>query len=269
MKSCCESKTSELMQLRASQAKVLKILLILNASMFFVEFTAAWWLGSTALLGDSLDMFGDASVYALTLYVLHRSLRARAMSAMVKGVMMLALGAIVLVEAGFQAFNGVAPAAHGMGAFALLALAVNLACFAMLWRFKSDDLNMRSTWLCSRNDIMANAAVFVAAILVGWTGSRWPDVLLGAAIAALFLQSAWQVMGDARLEMRAAKQGTQGTAAIDSAAPAACTTAVTGGMTTEDVETQAIKSGGSCCSPKPAPTETAPASGCCSSKRCD
>ncbi|WP_176494024.1 cation transporter [Cobetia sp. 5-25-4-2] len=252
MKSCCESKSGELAELRASQGKVLKILLALNASMFFVEFTAAWWLGSTALLGDSLDMFGDASVYALTLYVLHRSVRARALSALVKGVVMLVLGVIVLGEAGHQALHGVAPAAHGMGAFALLALAVNLICFGLLWRFKSDDLNMRSTWLCSRNDIIANVSVFGAAILVGWTGSRWPDVLLGAAIAALFLQSAWQVIRDARVELREAKQATDAQASDEQAASDQASSCATR----------------SCCAPPTAATvvEQSPASGCCSGK---
>lgn len=253
MKSCCESKSGELAELRASQGKVLKILLALNASMFFIEFTAAWWLGSTALLGDSLDMFGDASVYALTLYVLHRSVRERALSALVKGIVMLALGLIVLGEAGYQALHGVAPAAHGMGAFALLALAVNLVCFGLLWRFKSDDLNMRSTWLCSRNDIIANASVFGAAILVGWTGSRWPDVLLGAAIAALFLQSAWQVIRDARTELREARQA-ENSQTPDDQAP----------------DDQDASSTSSCCTPPTAAVvlEQSHASSCCSSKRC-
>ncbi|MDL2191415.1 cation diffusion facilitator family transporter [Cobetia sp. LC6] len=253
MKSCCESKSGELAELRASQGKVLKILLALNASMFIVEFTAAWSLGSTALLGDSLDMFGDASVYALTLYVLHRSVRERALSALVKGIVMLALGLIVLGEAGYQALHGVAPAAHGMGAFALLALAVNLVCFGLLWRFKSDDLNMRSTWLCSRNDIIANASVFGAAILVGWTGSRWPDVLLGAAIAALFLQSAWQVIRDARAELREARQAGNSQTPDDQAP-----------------DDQDASSTSSCCTPPTAAVvlEQSHASSCCSSKRC-
>lgn len=259
MKSCCESKSDELVELRASQGKVLKILLALNASMFFIEFTAAWWLGSTALLGDSLDMFGDASVYALTLYVLHRSVRERALSALVKGIVMLALGVIVLGEAGYQALHGVAPAAHGMGAFALLALAVNLVCFGLLWRFKSDDLNMRSTWLCSRNDIIANASVFGAAILVGWTGSRWPDVLLGAAIAALFLQSAWQVIRDARVELGEAKQAESAQAEHEQDASSQTSDSPPSSCATR-----------SCCAPSTAAVvvEQTPASGDSSSKCC-
>jgi Co/Zn/Cd efflux system component len=174
------------------------------------------------------------------------------MSALIKGIVMLALGLIVLGEAGYQALNGVAPAAHGMGAFALLALVVNLICFGLLWRFKSDDLNMRSTWLCSRNDIIANASVFGAAILVGWTGSRWPDVLLGAAIAALFLQSAWQVIRDARVELREAKQATDAQASDEQAASDQASSCATS----------------SCCAPPTAATvvEQSPASGCCSGK---
>ncbi len=177
MDSCCDHKSGELAQLRASQSRVLYIVFAINAVMFLVEFTAGWVASSTALLGDSLDMFGDASVYALTLFVLDRSRRARAGAALFKGGFMLLFGVVALVA------NGI--------------------CFAMLYRHRADDLNMRSTWLCSRNDLVANSSVIAAAGLVALSGTLWPDILVGLAIAALFLHSAWQVIRDGIQEWRA------------------------------------------------------------------
>lgn len=199
MDSCCEKKSDELATLKSAQAKVLYIVLAINAVMFIVEFGSGWLVRSTALLGDSLDMFGDASVYALTLFVLHRSNRARAKSAAVKGVFMLLFGVTVIVDATYKAIAGVMPDASWMGAIALLALLANAVCFLLLRRHRSDDLNMRSTWICSRNDLIANSSVIGAAVLVAATGSYWPDVIVGFAIACLFIYSAWQVLTEARL----------------------------------------------------------------------
>jgi Co/Zn/Cd efflux system component len=194
MDSCCQNKASELAQLRARQGRVLQIVLLINAAMFLIEFVSGWLARSTALLGDSLDMFGDASVYALTLYTLHRSARARAGANVAKGVFMLVFGVIVVIEALRKAWLGVVPEVELMGAIGVLALAANAICFALIYRHRSDDLNMRSSWLCSRNDLIANASVLVAAGLVFVSGSFWPDVVVGIAIAALFLHSAWQVL---------------------------------------------------------------------------
>lgn len=203
MDSCCESKAGELAALRERQARVLYAVLAINAGMFLLEFVSGWLARSTALLGDSLDMFGDASVYALTLYTLHRSPRARAGAALLKGLFMLLFGLVVVAEALRRGVLGAAPQADWMGVVGLIALLANGVCFVLLNRHRSDDLNMRSTWLCSRNDLIANSSVILAAVLVAYTGSLWPDLVVGLAIAALFLHSAWQVLGEAWLQWRA------------------------------------------------------------------
>lgn len=202
MDSCCENKGSELAQLRARQGRVLYIVLAINATMFLVEFVSGWLANSTALLGDSLDMFGDASVYALTLYALHRSARTRAGAALLKGGFMLLFGLVVIVEAIRKSLLGVVPEAGFMGIVGAIALVANSLCFMLLYRHRSDDLNMSSTWLCSRNDLVANTSVLAAAVLVAFTGTLWPDVAVGLAIAALFLHSAWQVLTQAWQEWR-------------------------------------------------------------------
>lgn len=216
MDSCCENKAGELSQLRTKQSRVLYIALAVNAVMFLVEFTAGWIASSTALLGDSLDMFGDASVYALTLFVLHRSARARAGAALFKGVFMLLFGVLVVADALRKMVLQELPSADWMGTVGVLALIANGYCFALLYRHRSDDLNMRSTWLCSRNDLLANSSVIVAAILVALTTSPWPDIVVGMAIAALFLHSALQVIREAWREWRANTPPPQSTQPIAS-----------------------------------------------------
>ena len=202
MDNCCENKAGELAQLRANQSRVLYIALAINAVMFLVEFSAGWIASSTALLGDSLDMFGDASVYALTLFVLDRSQRARAGAALFKGGFMLLFGVLVVADAVRKLLVQEVPEAEWMGVIGALALLANGICFALLYSHRADDLNMRSTWLCSRNDLFANSSVIVAAGLVAVTNTLWPDIIVGLAIAALFLYSAWQVIREGMEEWR-------------------------------------------------------------------
>lgn len=206
MDSCCEKKADELTILRARQAKVLYIVLCINTLMFVVEFIAGWLVGSTALLADSLDMFGDASVYALTLFVLHRSARVRAGAALLKGIFMILFALLVVIDAIRRTLLGVVPEADWMGVIALLALIANMVCFLLLLRHRSDDLNMRSTWLCSRNDLIANGSVIIAAALVAISDTLWPDVIVGLIIALLFLHSATQVINEARQSRRGVSQ---------------------------------------------------------------
>lgn len=203
MDSCCENKAGELEQLRSSQSRVLYIVLAINAVGFVLEFTAGWVANSTALLGDSLDMFGDASVYALTLFVLDRSRRARASAGLFKGGFMLLFGLVVVADAIRKLMIQEVPAADWMGAVGAIALLANGICFAMLYRHRADNFNMRSTWLCSRNDLFANISVIIAAGLVAVTNTLWPDIIVGLAIAALFLHSAWQVIREGMEEWRA------------------------------------------------------------------
>jgi len=193
MTSCCEDKACEINALRAQQQRVLWIVLAINASMFLVESAAGVLAHSTALLADSLDMLGDAMVYGFSLLVLGRAARWQARAALAKGLFMLLFGAGVLGEAVYKCLYPVMPQAQTMGVVGALALAANLCCFVLLYRHRSDNLNMSSTWLCSRNDLAANAGVLLAALLAYLTASPWPDIAVGTAIAALFLQSAWVV----------------------------------------------------------------------------
>lgn len=202
MDHCCETKNDELAILRGRQGRVLKIVLVINALMFLAEFTAGLIAHSTALLADSLDMLGDAFVYGLSLYALQRSVRWRSGAALTKGVIMAAFGIGVIIEAMMKVVIGVTPEASMMGIFGGLALAANTVCLLLLLRHRTDDLNMRSTWLCSRNDVIANGGVLLAAAGVALTGTAWPDILIGLIIAGLFLSSAWGVIRQSLVELR-------------------------------------------------------------------
>ncbi len=199
--SCCENKSSNLAGLRERQGRVLWIVLAINAVLFVVEFSVGWVARSTALLGDSLDMLGDALVYAFSIWVLHRGARWRARAALSKGFVQLGFGLLVLGQAVGKLVVGLDVDAVAMGWMGALALTGNGVCFYLLWSHRSDDLNMESTWLCSRNDLIANAGVLVAAGAVAWSGSGVPDIVVGLGIAALFLRTAMQVIVASRLEL--------------------------------------------------------------------
>jgi len=210
MDECCQAKSVELTALRERQSRVLVAVLVINAGMFVIELGAGFLARSTALLGDSLDMLGDALVYGFSLYVLHRSLLWRARAAALKGFVMLAFGIGVLIEASLRLQAGSTPDVPLMATIGALALAANTACFLLLWRHRSDDINLRSTWLCSRNDLISNGAVLVAAGLVARLESPWPDFLVGIGIAALFLWSSVSVLREASGELSRAREGLVG-----------------------------------------------------------
>lgn len=193
MDSCCDNKADELAQLRAKQGRVLYIVLAINGAMFLVEFAAGWIVGSTALLGDSLDMLSDALVYIVSLYVLHRGVRARAGAALFKSGFMMLFSVLIIGEAIRKSLLGAVPEGDWMALIGLVALAANLTCLGLLYRHRSDDINMSSTWICSRNDVIANLSVLAAAALVMLTGTLWPDVIVGVGLALLYLHSSWQV----------------------------------------------------------------------------
>ena len=181
--------------------KVLWIALIANATMFFIESAASWTAGSVALLADSVDFAGDAANYALSLFVLGMALQTRAKAALVKGVSMGLYGTGVLGFAVYAAFYGEVPAYTTMGAVALLALAVNVSVAVLQYRYRNGDSNMRSVWLCSRNDAIGNLAVLGAAAMVGATQTAWPDLLVATLMASLGLSAAVSVIKQARAEM--------------------------------------------------------------------
>jgi cation diffusion facilitator family transporter len=187
---------------REDHIRVLKIVLAVNAAMFVAEAAGGLLFRSVALLGDSMDMFQDALVYAVSLYVLDRSPLWKARAALLKGLIMLLLGVGVLGQTVRHAFTGVVPAAGGMGAIGLAALAANTLCLLLLYKHRGDDLNMRSTWLCSRNDVVANGGVMLAAALVRWLGSPWPDIIVGGAIAVMILGSSIGILREVRRELK-------------------------------------------------------------------
>lgn len=201
-KSCCENKTSELTILREKQAYVLKIVMVINFVMFIGEFSAGIWAHSTALMGDSLDMLGDAIVYAFSLYVLHRSEKTRATAALLKGFIIIIFGLWVCFAALSKSFSDAAPITETMGIVGFIALVANTVCLILLTRHKDDDINMKSTWICSRNDIISNVGVLFAAVLVTLTHSKWPDIITGFIIATLFLKSAWPILTESILEIK-------------------------------------------------------------------
>ena len=194
MTSCCEDKSCEITALRESHGRVLRVVLAINAVMFLVEGYAGLLAHSTSLLADALDMLGDALVYGFSLFVLARSARWQAGAALAKGGFMLVFGLGVLAEAGYKVFHPIMPAVETMGIIGGIALAANLVCFYLLYRHRGDNLNMSSTWLCSRNDLIANVGVLLAAGASYVLASRWPDIVVGAVIAGLFLSSSLGVL---------------------------------------------------------------------------
>jgi cation diffusion facilitator family transporter len=201
---CCASKSCEIERLarRTHQRRVLRIVLAINAAMFCIEFAAGALADSTALIADSVDMFGDAAVYALSLYALERGVRWKAGAALAKGMFILAFGIGIFIQAGIKIVYGVSPAATIMVGTGSLALIANVVCLALLWRFRRQDVNMSSTFECSRNDVIANVGVLIAAAGVWLAGSGWPDIAAGLVIAALFLRSAIRVVREAWPQFR-------------------------------------------------------------------
>jgi Co/Zn/Cd efflux system component len=202
MSSCCEDKSCALDALQARQGKTLKAVLGINAVMFVVVLAGALAASSVALLSDSLDNLGDALTYAVSLYAVSRGARTKARVAVFKGVLILAAGLAVAGQVAWKVIHPGVPVFETMGAISLVALAANGLCLVLLTRHRHDDINMSSVWECSRNDIAANVAVFVAAVGVWLTGSGWPDIAVGLALAALFLRSAAIVLRGALKALR-------------------------------------------------------------------
>lgn len=199
---CSDSACSSAKPVDPRYRRVLWIALVLNAAMFAAELGAGWTSGSVSLLADSIDFFGDAGNYALSLAVLGMSPSTRSRAALFKAACMGAFGLFVLGKAAWGLHAGVAPEPATMGAVGVLALAVNGGVALMLYRFRTGDANMRSVWICSRNDALGNIAVMLAAAGVLGTGSAWPDLLVATAMGALALSGAMTVLRHARLELR-------------------------------------------------------------------
>jgi len=194
--SCCENKCESLQGLAEKQRKVLWTVLTINALMFFVEYFWGLYAHSQALMADSLDMLGDALAYASTLFVVGKSNVAKARSSQFKAWIMIVLGLSVLGKTFYSLYFGHKPLEFTMLLVAAIALLANSFCLWLLGKHKNDDINCRSVWICSRNDIISNSSVLVAAFLVNYFNSAWPDIVVGALIAFLFLKSAFGILHD-------------------------------------------------------------------------
>lgn len=178
------------------------IVIALNAVMFLVEMGAGQLAKSQALQADALDFLGDSLTYGVSLAVIGASLRMKTNAALAKGTSLLVMGLYVFGSTVYRVFFVGVPTAEIMGLVGLLALAVNLASVMLLVRYKDGDANVRSVWLCSRNDAIGNVAVMIAALGVWGTATGWPDIIVAAVMATLFLSSAFQIIAQALRERR-------------------------------------------------------------------
>lgn len=201
MADCCENKSCAIEALKKRQSGTLKAVLAINAVMFLVVFISGWLSHSTALLSDSLDNLGDAITYALSLYVVYRSGREKAKVALFKGGLILAGGLLVLVQVIYRLIDPALPVFETMGVVGFLALMANSICLGLLWKHRSEDVNMSSVWECSRNDIATNLAVIIAALGVYMTGRAWPDIVIGLVLSLMLLNSSRKVISNSLQEL--------------------------------------------------------------------
>lgn len=203
MSSCCSGPcSSSTPPPDGRYRKVLWAALLINFVMFGVELSSSLAAGSVALLADSVDFLGDAANYAVSLFVLGMAMVWRSRAAYAKGVVMGAFGVLVLIKALWFGLGQNVPHAQTMGAVSLLALAANGAVAAMLYAFRNGDANMRSVWLCTRNDMIGNLAVMLAALGVFGTQAGWPDIVVASIMACLGLSAARDIIRQARAELR-------------------------------------------------------------------
>jgi Co/Zn/Cd efflux system component len=210
MAGCChETSCGSSQALNSPQwRRALWIALAVNAVMFLAEIVAGVASGSAALLADAIDFIGDSANYAISLGVAGMALAWRARAALVKGWSLALLGAGVLVATAWHALAGTLPKAETMGIVGAAALIANAGVALMLFRFRTGDANMRSVWICSRNDAVGNVAVLAAAAGVFGTGTAWPDLIVAAIMAALGISGGWQIIRQASAELRSPAAAT-------------------------------------------------------------
>ena len=188
--------------------RALWIALWVNLAFFVIELFAGLHAGSVSLLADAIDFAGDAANYGISLAVLSMALVWRSRAALFKGATMFGFGVFVLIKGTWAFWAGGVPVALTMGVVGFMALLANAGVAIMLYAWRHGDANMRSVWLCSRNDALSNLAVILAALGVFGTGSAWPDLLVALVMALLALSAGWSVMHQARSELNTSHQGT-------------------------------------------------------------
>ncbi|MGJ8564041.1 MAG: cation transporter [Alphaproteobacteria bacterium] len=200
MSGCCDDKVFDGMS--DGYKRALMAVILINATMFFVEITAGLKSESQALLADSLDFAGDSATYMISLLVIGASLRTRATASLFKGGSLAFIALIILAASLFRFLGDTVPAAETMGLIGFVALLANLTSLLILMRWRDGDSNVRSAWLCSRNDAIGNVCVIIAGIVVAITGAAWPDLLVAILLAVLFLRSAFSIVSQARTELK-------------------------------------------------------------------
>ena len=180
------------------QSRVLIILLAINAAMFVIELSIGWWAESTALIADALDMLADSMVYAIGLYAVGRSMRAKVHAAYLNGGMQVILGLMVLVDIIRRFIYGSEPVSELMMGIGLLALIANIICLVLISKYRHGDINMRASWICSQNDVIANTGVILAGVLVLLTESNLPDLIIGIVVAAMVIHGGMRILNEAR-----------------------------------------------------------------------
>tara|TARA_R110002020_G_scaffold65084_2_gene172082 strand:+ start:286 stop:906 length:621 start_codon:yes stop_codon:yes gene_type:complete len=203
MGNCCEPQVFT--GLSKGYKRALIAVILINAVMFFVEMAAGFSSQSQALKADALDFAGDSVTYAISLAVIGAAIRTRALASLFKGASLGLMALVILVTTGLRFIEGGAPEAHTMGLIGALAFLANMASVLILLKWRDGDSNVRSVWLCSRNDAIGNIGVILAGFAVAFTGSAWPDLIVAGLMAAIFLKSAASITAQARAELKQTK----------------------------------------------------------------
>jgi len=197
---CCENPKFD--GLSPAYKRALLLVIAINGVMFIVEMLAGFASGSQALKADALDFGGDTATYAISLAVLAAPIGVRARASLFKGASLAAIAGFILITTALRFFGGETPEAQTMGIIGLVALLANVASVFILLRWRDGDSNVRSVWLCSRNDAIGNVGVIAAGATVALSGSAWPDLIVAALLATLFLKSSASIISQARQELR-------------------------------------------------------------------
>lgn len=206
MAGCCGHDNEDVVfeGMSATYRRALWAVILINGVMFFVEMAAGFGAGSMALKADALDFLADTATYALSFYVIGKAARVRASAALFKGISLALMGLWVFASTAYQVLVVGVPEAVVMSSVGVLAFIANMASVGLLYRFRDGDANVRSVWLCSRNDAIGNVAVVIAAAGVWYTGTGWPDLVVAGVMAGLFCWSSFQIIRQGIGEMRAA-----------------------------------------------------------------
>lgn len=201
MADCCENKSCAIEGMKAKQSKTLKVVLLINVLLFYLTAYYGYIADSTGLLSESLDDFGDAVTYALSLYVVYKSDQMKARVAFIKGCLILVGAIFVICKVIQHILDSTVPVFETMGLVGLVALLLNLTCLFLLTRHRDEDINMSSVWECSRNDIYNNLSIILAAILVWITNLGWADTAVGLILSILLIKSSYKVLYSSYREM--------------------------------------------------------------------